>query len=290
VLRIRDRGGRVAGHGGHAVTADLASRSSGSASSGTRGDSRDDAPIAGLDSVLAKLDRAEHHLHNLKDELRAYIQTDPVRLVSELNAQGTKQVFRIDLRQELPKGLSLIAGDFVHNLRSSLDHLAWAFAGGMGRAPGTTAWPIITTREELRRWMTVTKGMTDKQRAFVKRFQPYYRDDWITRELALIKRLDDGDKHQQITLLTIGAKHVLRQQHAGASVRYHVTGRLVDGAKFATVTYGGPDPHVYVALNVTAAVAIPRDEGGFYPLPEHAERLLQIVRDEIAVRARKLVP
>lgn len=122
--------------------------------------------------------------------------------------------------QTLPKAerneeISLIAGDVIHNLRSALDHLAWAmaceFAGGEPRDPTGVQFPIRDTPVTFADVRRVRTQLAPEHWQFLERFQPYHgvdgrSDSWHGRykhQLSLLRDLSNDDKHRltQLTLL-----------------------------------------------------------------------------------------
>ena len=93
-----------------------------------------------------KVERARKHLDLLRQETRAFTEGKPYGVRAEFDAERSEYAIRIRLRDpdtRVPIGLSLIAGDAVHNLRSALDHLAWQLAI-IGTGPGRfTQFPLM---------------------------------------------------------------------------------------------------------------------------------------------------
>jgi len=91
-------------------------------------------------SFMLKVDRAREHLHAFDVEASAWIEGKPYAAVDEPDPgpflypfpypiPGTQaRRFRVVRVDPVPDPLGPIIGDCVHNLRSSLDHLALALA------------------------------------------------------------------------------------------------------------------------------------------------------------------
>ena len=77
-----------------------------------------------FEGLLIKLHRAEHHLKELSDLVEKFIASGPYEIITELNAQGTHRIFSVRLLKDVPLEIPVMIGDVLHNLRSSLDHLA----------------------------------------------------------------------------------------------------------------------------------------------------------------------
>lgn len=69
-----------------------------------------------------KLKRARIHADELQKEIRGFLDKSPYRIVV-LNSNHGKTL-RVEQTIDIPNTIPLLLGDFVHNCRSSLDHLA----------------------------------------------------------------------------------------------------------------------------------------------------------------------
>ena len=98
--------------------------------------------------------------------------------------------------------LSVIVGDFVHNLRSVLDHLAWQLVLVSGGTPSErTQFPIFISERvsggPLAAWQRMTAGMNDLILSEVHRVQPYTAGDNAPfTSLAILNALSNEDKHR----------------------------------------------------------------------------------------------
>lgn len=72
--------------------------------------------------AFLKLERARVHADELLKEIKSFLQKSPYRLVV-LNSNNQK-ILRVEQTIDIPNAIPLLLGDFVHNCRSSLDHLA----------------------------------------------------------------------------------------------------------------------------------------------------------------------
>jgi hypothetical protein len=95
-----------------------------------------------FDSALWKVDRARKHADDLEMEVRAFWDADPfeVEMVGDpLVGEGS---FRVKRMAAVPERIALIAGDAAHNVRSALDHFAWAAvsSGVRGRQTYFPVW------------------------------------------------------------------------------------------------------------------------------------------------------
>lgn len=156
-----------------------------------------------------KLGRALEHLLSLDDGIAAYLDSDPVKLVREIDGRHPgRVVLSLALNSEPPMMLSVLIGDCVHNLRAALDHLVWQLVLANGGTPqgggGGTQFPII---QSLRRDGTdpavkVAGGVSPKALAIIESVQPFRRRDAENHPLAILSRLSNTDKHRTLLLST----------------------------------------------------------------------------------------
>jgi len=79
-----------------------------------------------LQGCDAKVRRARAHLDALYKEIGGFIESEPHEIVSEFDSETiTRTVHLRVLKEPDETTWALLLGDFVHNLRSALDHLIW---------------------------------------------------------------------------------------------------------------------------------------------------------------------
>jgi hypothetical protein len=77
-------------------------------------------------SALCKIDRARKHTEDLEAEIRAFWAADPYEIEMVGTPFASRCFYRVKRIAALPESIPLIVGDAVHNIRSALDHFAWA--------------------------------------------------------------------------------------------------------------------------------------------------------------------
>src|SRR5438552_626830 len=87
---------------------------------------------AALDGAKLKVVRATEHLKSFNEEAWRYVSAEPYEVVLQRNQDyiSVKGV----ITTEPPPALACIIGDFVTNLRASLDYVAWELAAKTGSA------------------------------------------------------------------------------------------------------------------------------------------------------------
>jgi hypothetical protein len=101
-----------------------------------------------LSDVYLKLDRAEVHIEALRGAIAAFEERDPEPFGFRAESTSlSNNVIQYDLhavvRTEPPRGLGLIVGDAVHNIRAALDYLVYGLAPTEVRQKRRTQFPIF---------------------------------------------------------------------------------------------------------------------------------------------------
>jgi hypothetical protein len=96
-----------------------------------------------LAPIRSKVERAKQHLSDLEIARQRFMETNPYRIERERDPQTGYNIYRVFDIQIPPADIGLITGDVIHNLRSVLDHLAYALVIANGNTPNKqTAFPI----------------------------------------------------------------------------------------------------------------------------------------------------
>jgi hypothetical protein len=160
-----------------------------------------------LDGVRAKLDRAAQHLDALNGEFDLFMKNDPDvpwGLVVELNHDAGE--CRFTWRQETPTPLrwAVVLGEFLYDVRSSLDHLARQLVLVNGRKPDNrTEFPVFHTENDFEgRSCAKTCGMSAEVKAVIEDLQPFRAWPEHPRSTTLwqIHSLCNTDKHRLLNL------------------------------------------------------------------------------------------
>jgi len=162
-----------------------------------------------LSGVRLKLSRAAYHLNNLYDEAAFGTERD-IELRSEYDEGQQGHVIFYE-GPPIPPEWGVIAGDCVHNTRSSLDHLIAALvrANG-GKLMRADSFPVCVTEADYKRIVTdrdpdrgrgPLDGLTEGQREVVKDCQPMKGRTPEDARKTLLYRLHsfwNADKHRII--------------------------------------------------------------------------------------------
>ena len=258
--------------------------------------------MARVASFRLKLDRAERHLKELKDELAKYSEVRPYEARRNREIDAQVYIYTAHLREKPPPVLGLIVGDFIHNVRSSLDHIAVALSPRSRK--NKASFPIETDfiwerdvetaeyvekfADKRARWCSATKGIVQDPLAIIEGLQPYDRwQDPGTHELRVIAALDNADKHRELAVVTLGllnASTTISDPSGNSLFHQWTPGVLEDGAVVAAFPFADMraemDVHIHGAVHVGVKMAW-TNPVGILTIPDGLELLLNFVREMV---------
>jgi hypothetical protein len=202
-----------------------------------------------------KVMRAETHLHELNRKRVEWINGHPYTFVVKPDTKPDTYFFELVETSAPPTHLGVILGDYVHNLRSALDHLVWQLVETVNGVEvprnrrAEVFFPLAPTRREF--WdKPPLSYLTVEQVAFIEGFQPYRKGDAPNR-LRNLHDFWNADKHRVINpvVVRVAEQGPLFKWNASAgnpSTWFDRTVPLKTGAKVAgyRMTPVGPDPKV----------------------------------------------
>ena len=204
-----------------------------------------------LEGVTLKLDRAEDVIEELHEAIVEYLQENNYEIIGKFEPELSRYTLTGKVtKTTVPFGVT--AGDVVHNLRSSLDHLAWQLALLTTTTPyNLTQFPIALTPGEFgsKRGQLMIRDLIPEHRALVERFQPYNgtNRDWTPLALRDLRVLSNTDKHRVLnatvakkptkvkSILGVG---IIRDATAARDIEWFAEGSI-DGAILASMTLEG---------------------------------------------------
>lgn len=219
----------------------------------------------------------------LKSEAEAFIQTHPYGASLQFDPESGNHDIRVSgaAPTEPPLVLSVILGDFIHNLRSALDHLIWQIVVIMNETPGRwTSFPLYDdpddfTKRVRKPWEQGKKsallGLDSATFAAVERLQPYNRQAGKEHGLGVLNTLSNIDKHQ-----LVHASMVVMSDEAPT-----VTGSGFDAVRYESGPYalkdeavvgriaffGSDDSDMQVQMNLTVDIRFGKMQVPFSRLP-----------------------
>lgn len=152
---------------------------------------------AAFEDSRLKIDRARRHVKELSAEIAAYAARDPVVSVIGLGRNDLERFSVTDAREPVPRELSAIIGDTVHNLRAALDIMACECVRRAGHSDKNVYFPFAKSALDLdfqidkKNMKRAGKPVVD----LIKSLKPYAGGNVALRALH---DLDVQDKHRAI--------------------------------------------------------------------------------------------
>lgn len=161
-----------------------------------------------LRSFEIKLARAKEHIASLDEFIQEFFQDEPYAIRREIIEDGLIHILYWSKYIPVPERLGVLAGDAIHNLRSSLDHFAMTLSqeGSIAQTKTLTSceaskikFPICLSKPDFDK--KIKQGYLlnapSKGISYIERFQPftlaYPKQHWLWH----LSRLDNIDKHRQ---------------------------------------------------------------------------------------------
>jgi hypothetical protein len=199
-----------------------------------------------LEGITLKLARSEEHLGALHNSMERFLQSQFYEPVAEANPE--RGVFiRVENVQEPPPEWELLIGEFVYNVRSAVDHLAYELARLHLGDPlpvsiaTSSEFPIFNNGRDFRfgrrdkrgrrsrrpgvpgSGLHKIRGVSQPARTAIERLQPYHRrKNPGAGALWLLEELSNIDKHRQLHLTTsqvVGSRYGIETTAHGFELR-----------------------------------------------------------------------
>ncbi|QHK19835.1 hypothetical protein GU243_08910 [Pseudarthrobacter psychrotolerans] len=160
-----------------------------------------------IPSSIQKLLRAKRLHEELEGLYYTYLQSKPYDLVA--TADPSVPGYRVTTNHTPPPmEMALIFGDFVHNLRSALDHHARALVidgGGIPNdGPGGTMFPAAETKPPKPLALKAKSGgALPSDLSLIESVQPYSSITPKQHPLSRLSLLDNIDKHRHINVIAM---------------------------------------------------------------------------------------
>lgn len=163
-------------------------------------------PFAG---IAEKLKRADQNIVNLHNEILAFFQSCKYPVIPNPDDKEWKEVVNYHRNLPIPKRFGVLAGEIVHHLRSSLDHIVWIFSDDTSKTLHENAleFPIFAkamSKDDLRRYKRKIHGIANiRVRTLVEKLQPYQSGTAaINHPLCVVHDMDRFDKHRELVIVT----------------------------------------------------------------------------------------
>ena len=195
--------------------------------------------MASKSDFILKFERAWAHLEELEAQLTIWTHSGHHSVSNEPDPESGSDCFRPRVVTDpVPtEPFSIIIGDVLHNLRSTLDHLAYALAAKhTSPLPDdiakTSEFPIFA-HDDADAIARRIRGIHPGAQAIIKMLQPYHRGkDFALDRLWMLHELSNIDKHRLLIAGTVS--NVAAGFRPGASRNFqllntHVYDTMIEG-------------------------------------------------------------
>lgn len=167
-----------------------------------------------LEPVWHKVNRADQHRHDFARLVRDLIESDAYSITFEFDTDSGWHEFRWKVNDPPPlHDFALVFGDFLSNLRSTLDYLVWQLVLLNGKRPtDRTMFPVVRKREA---WRGVRgdrlDGVSDLCARKIRQLQPYLRADRPeAHPLAVLDYVNNVNKHRvlPVSIVTLDSLRI----------------------------------------------------------------------------------
>lgn len=153
----------------------------------------------------ARLERAQELPGVIAEGWNAYIAKHPY-MPRVLDHGGGVFILRVEELVPPPEEIAVAVGEWLYNIRSSLDYVIWAAAAhASGKVPppreGVLQYPVYDQQAEWDRNMHRLKPLAEHQRAMLLHMQPF-NSDLDANYLRWINRLARLDRHRHLNRVT----------------------------------------------------------------------------------------
>jgi hypothetical protein len=152
-----------------------------------------------LEGPLLKIQRADQHIDNLERALQAFRDDNPYTIGRTHDHNTQRLFFFFENCKPLAPEFSILVGEALYQLRSSLDYLVWQlFVKDRIAPPPKSGFPIFTTPQGYKaRAGTMIKGIGAGASKRIESFQPFQSAKPHTEHpLWVLQELNNTDKHR----------------------------------------------------------------------------------------------
>ncbi len=171
-------------------------------------------PTHAFAGIVEKLKRSYESIVNLSAEMDTFFKASKYPIMPDVNSKEWQEALDYHRGVQLPKRFSVLSGEIIHHLRSSLDHIAWHFSSTQYRTEAGTSIEFPVFREEplakdkLRQYERKVKGIANpKVLTLIRDMQPYNRGSDAENDLlCVVHDMDRFDKHRELAIVGSCAK------------------------------------------------------------------------------------
>jgi hypothetical protein len=157
-----------------------------------------------LYGIRQKIRRAEEHIRALQQREVEFSQANPpsIRLEYDDRLQGMKLLVQKICTP--PNIISILIGEVLYQLRSSLDHLIWQLIEANGNTPtDRSEFPIFKDSKKFKAGGAKIRGVSRTAASIIEVLQPFHSGKGVDDPLWILHNLNNIDKHR-VLLVTVG--------------------------------------------------------------------------------------
>jgi hypothetical protein len=160
------------------------------------------------EQIQWKLYRAKQHYEELVSAVGPWMNGDPGQLVLHPDSTPENPLCLYTNKDPIPAYFSLIAGDFLQNLRSVMDYLVWQLIVANGNVPHktSTGFPVCKSHAD---WEKASarkiNGASQEAMKLLETLQPYpnRRNGDIPLPMEVLDELTNENKHRQLLFTSL---------------------------------------------------------------------------------------
>lgn len=163
-----------------------------------------------MDGCKAKVARAKELIENLDREISTILNNGKYQIVGGHEFERRRYVFRLH-GDPLPLRISVLAGEIIHHLRSTLDYLVWAAANKDSLSTEKIkriTFPVCQSPDKFKKAVKdgALSGIPIEFQNFIESLQPYHSADSKNSIIQILHDLDIVDKHRLLVVVTHAAR------------------------------------------------------------------------------------
>jgi hypothetical protein len=214
-----------------------------------------------LHGVYLKLKRADENVINLQAEIDRFLDGCEYPVIPDRNDKRLQEALKYYRELRVPLRFSVLAGEIVHHLRSSLDHIVWTLTDSSYKTPkneSAIAFPILRerpiTKDEITYFERKIGGVKHLWAIdLIKKLQPHEAPDPLDDPLLIVHDMDRLSKHRELPLVITSVNITITSNSAElhAAIWAHTQGRKLSTRENALVTLAvqqHPNPRLNVAF------------------------------------------
>lgn len=209
-----------------------------------------------LEGPLKKIERANEHIENLSIKVNSFLSLCGYKVRRDF--EGDPPSFVVTVEEcnfpPVPDDFSILAGEAVYHLRTSLDHMIFELIRANQRDPsGENMWPVFS-QECQSRLKTNIKGVSPTAAELIDTHQPYHLGtNYKEHPLWRLNKLNNWDKHNFLIRTFLLRPHGLVFEWIDSNgkltgVSQYTSRKVEPGHKFSWGPGGGIRPGMDVEI------------------------------------------